>query len=86
LRELIDHHQSLASQQPPRGTLASLPANIIRNFAGEAKSLDAARMQEMEPHKRYTLAAALLQVQLSRVLDDLGQTVPTIWFERFTMS
>jgi len=73
LRELIDHHRSLASQQPLAGALASLPTNKVRHFAGEAKSLDAARMREMEPHKRYTLAAALLHVQLSRVLDDIGR-------------
>ena len=73
LKELVDHHQLLVSQQPPTGALAQLPASKIRQFAAEARSLDAARMQEMEPNKRYTVAAALLHVQLSRVLDDLGQ-------------
>jgi hypothetical protein len=33
----------------------------------------AGRIQALEPHKRYTLAAVLLRTQWSRVLDDLGQ-------------
>jgi len=73
LKVLVDHHQELVSEQPSLGALDGLPAIKIRQFAAEAKSLDAARMQEMEPHKRYTLAAALLRVQLSRALDDMGQ-------------
>ena len=35
-------------------------------------SLNAARMKELEPHKRYTLAAALIATQSARTLDDLA--------------
>jgi hypothetical protein len=52
---------------------AGVPAVRIRSFALEARSLDAARMLEMEPHKRYTLAAALVSRQIARCLDDLGE-------------
>ena len=44
----------------------------LRNFAAQAKSLDAARMHDTANNKRYTLAAALIRTQLSRRLDDLG--------------
>jgi TnpA family transposase len=52
---------------------AGIPAVRIRSFALEARSLDAARMLEMEPHKRYSLAAALVGRQIARCLDDLGE-------------
>ncbi|MCI0663740.1 MAG: Tn3 family transposase [Acidobacteria bacterium] len=52
---------------------AGVPAVRIRSFALEARSLDAARMIEMEPHKRHTLAAALVSRQIARCLDDLGE-------------
>ena len=35
-------------------------------------SLDAAKMKELEPHKRYTLTAALIATQSARTLDDLA--------------
>lgn len=35
-------------------------------------SLDAARMKELEPNKRYTLAAALIATQSAHTLDDLA--------------
>jgi TnpA family transposase len=52
---------------------AGVPALRIRSFALEARSLDAARMLEMEAHKRYALAAALVSRQVARCLDDLGE-------------
>jgi hypothetical protein len=50
-----------------------LPEVKLRQFALEAKSLDAARMLEMAPAKRYTLAATLVELQNARVLDDLAE-------------
>ena len=73
LKELVDHHNWLSDQQLPTSVLGGLPTTKVNQFEAEAKSLDAARMQELEPYKRYTLAAVLLQSQLSRVRDDLGQ-------------
>ncbi len=52
---------------------AGVPAVRMQSFALEARSLNAARMLEMEPHKRYTLAAALVSRQIAQCLDDLGE-------------
>ena len=75
LKELVGHHKWLSDQQLPESVLGGLPTAKISQFEAEAKSLDAARMLELEPYKRYTLAAVLLQSQLSRVRDDLGPLV-----------
>lgn len=42
-------------------------------MAAEAKTLDASRMMEMEPKKKYTLAISLVSIQLSKILDDIGE-------------
>lgn len=55
-----------------QGALEHIPNVKLKHFATEAMSLDAARMKELEPHKRYTLAAALITTQLARTLDDLA--------------
>ena len=57
----------------PADLFAGVPAVKVRHFALEARSLDAARMLELEPQKRYTLAAALIQHQLAQCLDDLAE-------------
>jgi hypothetical protein len=44
-----------------------------RLFAEEARTLDAARMQALEPRKRATLVVALLATQAAQALDDLGE-------------
>jgi hypothetical protein len=64
---------SRGAHQLPGHLLRSLPAAKREQFAAEARSLEAARMQALEPHTRSTLAAVLLRTQWSRVLDDLGQ-------------
>ena len=66
LRALVDHHQWLLAQQPLGHVLSGPPTAKMEQFAAEARSLDAARMQALEPHKRYTLAAVLLQTQFAR--------------------
>lgn len=53
--------------------LASIPDVKVKHFASEARTLDAARMLEMEPRKRRMLAASLLKVQSARVLDDMAE-------------
>jgi hypothetical protein len=73
LRELLERQQWLAREHHPIAMNALLPEVKLRQFALEAKSLDAARMQEMVPEKRYTLAATLIEMQNARVLDDLAE-------------
>ena len=53
--------------------LADILVVKVQHFADEARTLDAARMQALEPHKRATLAVALISVQAARALDDLGE-------------
>ena len=52
---------------------AGVPPVSMQSFALEAHSLNPARMLEMESHKRYTLAAALVSRQIAQCLDDLGE-------------
>ncbi|MGG0446814.1 Tn3 family transposase [Bacillus mycoides] len=49
-----------------------IPPAKVERLAAEAKTLDAARMKELEPHKRYTLAISLLHVQYAQTIDDIG--------------
>lgn len=55
--------------------LSRLPDVKLRHFAAEAKSLDTARMHDLEVTKRYTLASAFLKMQVARRLDDLGEVL-----------
>lgn len=50
-----------------------IPLAKVERLAAEAKTLDAARMRELEPHKRYTLAVALLCAQFAKTIDDIGE-------------
>lgn len=73
LRELNLHLKWLSQQNIGKSALLMVPEAKVRQFAAEARSLDAARMQEMEPHKRYALATALIRTQVAGALDDIGQ-------------
>lgn len=55
--------------------LSRLPDVKLRHFAAEAKSLDTARVHDLEVTKRYTLASAFLKMQVARRLDDLGEVL-----------
>ena len=73
LKIWLDRQVWLAQYRVGQSVLAGIPHVKIQHFAAEAKTLDAARMLEMEPRKRLTLAIALLQVQSARILDDLAE-------------
>ncbi len=73
LRDLVARQRWLASQAVGTVALAGIPPVKVRHFAEEARTLDAGRMQALEPHKRMTLAVALLASQAARALDDLGE-------------
>ncbi len=72
LRQLVTQMEWVRTWYMDLKALKDLSDAKLRNFAAEAKSLDAARMQEMEPHKRYALAMSLVKIQVSRRRDDLG--------------
>jgi TnpA family transposase len=73
VRDLLERQRWLALERSPVALNTLLPEVKLRQFALEAKSLDAARMLEMAPAKRYTLAATLIELQNARVLDDLAE-------------
>ena len=73
LKELVTHHEWLSAQQVGTQALQEIPVAKVRQMAAEAKTLDAARMLEMEPKKRCALAIALLAVQSTTVMDDIGE-------------
>lgn len=72
LRQLVTQMEWVRTWYIDLKALKELPDAKLRNFAAEAKSLDAARMQEMEQYKRYALAMSLIKIQVSRRRDDLG--------------
>ena len=72
LKVWLDRQIWLAGYRLGPPVLVGIPAAKIQHFAAEARTLDAARMLEMEPRKRLTLAVALIHVQSARVLDDLA--------------
>jgi hypothetical protein len=69
----LDRQSWLARYPVRESALEGIPDAKVKHFAAEARTLDAARMQEMEPRKRRTLAVSLLKVQSARVLDDLAE-------------
>ena len=73
LKLWLDRQIWLAQYQIGEKVLEGIPDVKVKHFAAEARTLDAARMVEIEPRKRRTLAASLLKVQSARVLDDLGE-------------
>jgi len=75
LKHLVDRLHWLQTLNVGASALETVAHVKVQHFATEAKSLDAARMLETQPQKRYTLAAALIRVQVARTLDDLGETL-----------
>ena len=73
LKLWLDRQIWLAQYRIGAKALEGIPDVKVKHFAAEARTLDAARMLEMELRKRRTLAASLLRVQSARVLDDLAE-------------
>jgi hypothetical protein len=63
LKVWLDRKAWLAQYHIEQQVLADIPDVKIQHFAAEARTLDAARMLEIEPKKRLTLAVSLLKVQ-----------------------
>ena len=61
LKHLVDRLHWLKSLNVGATAFESIAHVKVQHFAAEAKSLDAARMLETQPQKRYTLAAALIR-------------------------
>jgi hypothetical protein len=73
LRDLVTRLHWLTPLNVGATAFATIPAVKVQQFATEARSLDAARMQRLAPAKRATLAAALVKTQVAQTLDDLGE-------------
>jgi len=75
MRQLVDHLFTISEQRKllPAHIFTGIAENKVKQFATEARSLDATQMKDVEPYKRMTLAAALLLVQTAGALDDLAE-------------
>ena len=60
LEDLLDHLDWLNSFGDVDGPLAGIAPMKIRNFAHQAKSLDAGELQDFAPANRYTLLLFLI--------------------------
>jgi TnpA family transposase len=75
-RQLVERLKWLKSLHLHEPCLfAMIPPVKVRHLAQEAASLDAARMLEMDEEKCCALVAALVQQQVARCLDDLGEMI-----------
>lgn len=63
IRELVTQIEWVKTWYVGLRALSKLPDVKLRHFAAEARSLDTARMHELEPSKRYTLASGLLKIR-----------------------
>lgn len=75
MRTLIDHLFAISEQRKllPDYLLADIAEGKVKQFASEARALDATEMKDLEPHKRLTLTAAFVLVQSAGALDDLAE-------------
>jgi hypothetical protein len=75
MRLLIDHLFAISEQRKllPAHVFAGVAEGKVKQFAMEARTLDATEMKDLEPYKRLTLAAAFLLMQSAGALDDLAE-------------
>jgi len=73
LQELIAHTNWLRQHLIGARFGGFVPQAKLRQFAAEAKSLDVTSMTRVPVPKHYAIAAALLQRQVARSLDDLAE-------------
>lgn len=73
LNDLIVRRNWLINQHIPTDLLEDVPYIKVKQMAAEAKTLGASRMIEMESKKRYALTLSFVSMQLSKILDDIGE-------------
>jgi len=71
LRALLNRYDDLSALACNQELLRNIPVVKRHQLSLEGLSLDAASMVDMEEKKRYTIALALIERQLARVIDDL---------------
>ena len=70
VKRFLETARWLKEQAVDPKVLAGIPVVKLQRFAVEARGLNASRMRESQPDKRYAYAAALIQRQRARALDD----------------
>lgn len=73
MREFTAHLGWLKEHDLGESSFAGLPDIKLRQFAAEARSLDAASMRDLAMHKKYAIAAAMIRIQTARAFDDLAE-------------
>ncbi len=73
MKEVLERLHWLQALDVSSAVFSEMPTNKLQQFATEAKTLDASDMHLLTPHKRYALAATLIQVQAAKALDDLAE-------------
>ena len=71
-RDFLDHLAWLKEQAIIPAIFRGIPDVKLKQFAAEARSLDAASMNDLTETKRLTLAATLVFTQTGRALDDVA--------------
>lgn len=72
-RTLLRHYQQMSDLSRYHDLLEDIPLAKIKQWAIEAKSLDATSMANIEPYKRYALILSLIRMQCAQIADDLCQ-------------
>jgi hypothetical protein len=75
LKDLLSQRDSILRLQIDLDLLKQVPLIKVKQMAAEAKTLNANRMVEIEPKKRYALTLSCVGVQLAHVLDNIGETL-----------
>src|SRR5262249_24166389 len=70
VKRFLENAKWLKEQAVGLTVLAGIPVVKLQRFALEAHGLNASRMKEAQPDKRYAFAVALIQRQRARALDD----------------
>jgi TnpA family transposase len=70
VKRFLENAKWLKEQTVDLTVLAGIPVVKLQRFAVEARGLNASRMKEAQPDKRYAFAVALIQRQRARALDD----------------
>ena len=73
MREHLAHLAWLRGQAAAAEAFAGVPDRKLRQFAAEARSLNAAVLSHITESKRLALIAALLRSQVARALDDAAE-------------
>ena len=73
MRAFLHHLQWLQVQSDGTAVFTEIPDVKVRQFAAEARALNAAAMQALQPTKQLALVAALVHRQVARALDDIAE-------------